>query len=151
MNVNLDDVKAALQKQQLPAATVQLVVAELKQAAELKKEERTTEKAHNSKNQFVVVLSDPKNELAGKDFVAWVAQIPEDDAPLTVIDKVNKSAWDYNAGTRAGQKAPIKTISEAFEFVKRKFFKENKVLVKTKEPVQVIITDNKIPTVTNTI
>lgn len=152
MNVNIDDVKTALQKQQLPDATIQIVVKELKQAAELKKEERSVEATHKSKNQFVVVLSDPNNELAGKNYVAWVAQLPEEDAASTILDKIYQSAYDHNAGCRSGRKAPIKKVSEAFEFVKRKFFKQNKVLVKTKEPVEVIITNNLVPaTTTNNI
>ncbi len=145
MNINLDDVKMALQKQQLPAATIQIVVSELKQAAELKKEERTAEKTHNSKNQFVIILSDPKKELVGKEFVGWVAQIPEEDAPATVIDKICAASYTFNSMTRAGKKNPVKKIGEALEYVKRKFLKEAKVLVKTKEPVQIIITDNEIP------
>lgn len=146
MNINLDDVKQALQKQQLPAATIQIVVNELKQAAELKKEDRTAEKSHNSKNQFVIILSDPNKELVGKEYVGWVAQIPEEDAPSTALNKIYDASYKFNSTTRAGKKNPVKKLGEAIQYVKRKFLKESKVLIKTKEPVQIIITDNEIPT-----
>lgn len=147
--MNIDDVKQVLSKQQLPQTTVQLIIADLKQQEALKKEERAAEAGHKSKNQFVVILNDPKNELAGKDFSAYVVQIPEDQPIDSTLQKIYTSAYDHNAGTRSGRKNPIRTVSEALEFVKRKFFKQNNLLVKTKEPVLVIKTDGQIPTVAN--
>ncbi|MEM9026469.1 MAG: hypothetical protein AAGB06_05995 [Verrucomicrobiota bacterium] len=96
------------------------------------------------KKQFCVMVSDPEGQLAGKDFVSWVVQIPEDESPVTCPDKVIKGAYEYNQ-TPKGRRLPLETIGEALENVAAKFFKEEDLWVKTKEPVLVVTTNNKIP------
>lgn len=104
------------------------------------------EKTPAVKKQFVVIVSDPHGEIAalGKNFTGWVVQIPEDDNPAVALERIHWGAFDFNR-TPKGQRLPLKTVAEACEFGSAKIFKEHKVWVKTKEPVLVMRSDNKIP------
>lgn len=96
------------------------------------------------KQQFVVLVSDPNNTINNVDLTGWVLQIPENESPVTVVDRIKKAAYNFNASNK-GQKHPVKTIGEAIESVKTKFHKAYDLKIKTKEPVLVILTDNKLP------
>jgi hypothetical protein len=97
-----------------------------------------------AKKQFVVVVSDVEGKLPKQDLVGWVVQIPEDASPFSTLDRVFKGSYDFNASKR-GRMLPVKSVGEAFESVPRKFFKEAEIMVKTKLPVAVIVTDNVLP------
>jgi len=96
------------------------------------------------KKQFVVLLSDPAGQLAKKDLVGWVVQIPEDASPHSTTDRIFKGAYDFNASKR-GRLLPVKSVGEALESGSAKYFKEAELWVKTKLPVAVMITDNVLP------
>ncbi|MCZ6674034.1 MAG: hypothetical protein O7C75_13975 [Verrucomicrobia bacterium] len=97
------------------------------------------------KKQWCVLISDPQGSLQGKDHTGWVVQIPEDDSPATTQDRLINAAYDYNASPK-GRKIPVQTIGETCEVVPARFFKEQGAWVKTKVPVLMLTTDNKIPT-----
>lgn len=115
-------------------------------AAEMKKEEQLAEaeRVPPVKKQFVIMLSDPQGEVVQEDLVGWVVQIPENDSPMTVPERIIKSAYQFNA-SRKGRKYPVKSIGEACEVVGTKFQKEHHVSIKTKLPVSIIKTDNVLP------
>ena len=96
------------------------------------------------KKQFVILVSDPNGKLPKADFTGWVLQIPEDESPVSVQERVLKAIYDFNA-SKKGRLYPAKTIGDALESVPGKFFKEVELWVKTKEPVFVLRTDNEIP------
>lgn len=126
-------------------AELDRIVRLLTRAAERAADEAAAAKEPTTKKQMVVVISDPRNEIpTDTDFVAWVMQIPENDAPATTLDRVVKAAHSYNL-TRRGQKYPVKSIAEACEVVGAKFLKEMNVAVKTRLPVSVLVTDNELP------
>lgn len=110
----------------------------------LKEEEMNKEMKMNIKKQFCLLVSDPENLLEGKDLTGWVLQIPEDDSPSLLLDRLHKSAYDFNA-TPKGRRMPVQTIAEACEVVPPKISKEHLVWIKTKEPVLVVTTNNEIP------
>jgi hypothetical protein len=83
--------------------------------------------------------------LPKDDFVGWVVQIPEDESPVTTQDRLFRGAYDFNASKR-GRLLPVKTVGEAIENVPAKHFKEADLWVKTKTPVLILRTDNRIPT-----
>lgn len=95
------------------------------------------------KNQFVVVVSDP-NETITQALAGWVLQIPEDEDAQAVVENIKKAAYNFNA-SKKGQKHPVSSIGQAIGDVSSKFFRPYYVKIKTKEPVQVIVTDNKLP------
>ncbi len=103
------------------------------------------EKPPPVKKQWCIVISDPAGYLQGKDHTGWVLQIPEDDSPATTQERIINAAYDYNASPR-GRRIPVQTIGEACEVVPARFFKEQNAWVKTKVPVLMLTTDNKIPT-----
>lgn len=96
------------------------------------------------KKQWCMLVSDPQNSLAGKDYTGWVVQIPEDDSPATTQERLINAAYDFNASPK-GQRMPVQTIGETCEVVPARFFKEHGAWVKTKIPVLLLSTDNKIP------
>ena len=96
------------------------------------------------KKQFVILLSDPNGKLPKVDFTGWVLQLPEDESPASVQERLLKATYDYNA-SKKGRLYPAKTVGDAIEAVPAKFFKEAELWIKTKEPVLVLRTDNEIP------
>lgn len=147
MAIKIEEVIEALQKLKIPGATIAAVESELEQIQEEKKEEKATKK--KGKNQFVTILLDPENKLVNLgDFTAIVTQIPSEDDAGTVLSRIYKAAYDYNA-TKKGRKFPVKGVAEAVGAVKRKQFKEANVAIKSgKETVRVLISDDVIPTET---
>ena len=71
-------------------------------------------------------------------------QIPEDDNPALALGRIHKGAFDFNR-TPKGRRLPLRTVAEACEFCSAKIFKEHKIWIKTKEPVLIVRSDNKIP------
>lgn len=139
--IEIESVKMVLQRQDnIDVKTVSKIIEELM----IGQEEDEEDKVPPIKKQFVFMLSDPKGELSGKDFVGWVLQIPEDESPMVAEDKIVKSAHEFNI-TPKGRRMPVKTIAEVCEHVSGRITKEQGLWIKTKEPVYVIITNGKIP------
>lgn len=97
------------------------------------------------KKQWVILLSDPGHRLPKDDFVGWVVQIPETESPVTTPERICRGAYDFNA-TKRGRLLPVKTVGEALENVPARHFKEAELWVKTRTPVIMLRTDNRIPT-----
>ena len=95
------------------------------------------------KQQFVMLVSDTTGIIT-KDLVGWVLQIPEDNDVATVIDSIKTGAYNFNA-SKKGQKYPVSSIGQAITNVPNKFFKTNNLKIKTKEPIQIITTNNVLP------
>ena len=95
------------------------------------------------KQQFVILVSDT-NGIINKDLVGWVLQIPENDDVATVLDSIKNGAYNFNA-SKKGQKYPVSSIGQAIANVPNKFFKTNNLKIKTKEPIQIITTNNVLP------
>ena len=121
---------------------VRRVVEEMNLAVQPEGDEGDTPPA--VKKQFVVLVSDPEGRIPQHDFVAWVLQMPENESPATLADRVFRGVYDYNA-SKKGRLYPAKTVGEALENIPAKFFKEAEIWVKTKEPVLVLKTNNEIP------
>lgn len=111
------------------------------------------EKEPAVKKQFVVLVSDPAGELKGRlrpdgtlgdiELVGWVLQVPESEAPQTITHRIADAAATFNASKR-GRILPVVTVGEALENVPSKHFKEVETWVKTKTPVLIVTTDNRI-------
>lgn len=130
------------QNQLEPAAMRRILEALNKITEEAAAEEE--QKPPAQKKQFVILVSDPDGEIPEHELSGWVLQIPEDASPLSLQERIIKAAHDFNA-TRLGRKLPVETMGEALENVPAKNFKEVEVAVKTKVPVLVLTTDNKLP------
>ena len=143
--VDLELVKLVAQRQpDLSAEQIARLIEDL--SFEARAADDAEEKTPAVKKQFVVIVSDPHGEIAalGKDFTGWVVQIPEDDNPAVALKRIHWGAFAFNR-TPKGQRLPLRTVAEACEFGSAKIFKEHKVWVKTKTPVLIVRSDNKIP------
>jgi len=141
--VDIELVKDVLQRSQLPALKISEILEEIKHEVKVATQEGS-DKEPTVKKQFVFVLSDPYGKFKDDDYVGWVVQIPEDDNPSDVCEQIFESAYDFNI-TPKGRRYPVKTVTEILEAGSAKIFKEHKLWVKTKEPILVVRTDNKIP------
>ena len=140
--IEVNKVAEILKKNQLEPALLRRVVEEMNLATQ--PDPGDGEDVPSVKKQFVILVSDPNGALPKVDFTGWVLQIPEDESPASVQDRLLKAAYDFNA-SRKGRLYPAKTVGDAIEGVPAKFFREVELWVKTKEPVFVLRTDNEIP------
>lgn len=143
--LKLDDVIAALNDTGVPSDKVAQVRKELEKIEQEKKDERDSTKGTRAKSEFVVILFDKDGKIPVKtDFTAAVVQIEEGQAPAAALDKVKIVARAQNTTVKKFIKNPIKTVADAFANIKPKFAKQEKIKVKTKEPVLVIVSDNTL-------
>jgi hypothetical protein len=140
--IDVSKVAEILKKNEIDPALLRRVIEEMNLAVE--PDTGDGEKPPAVKKQFVILVSDPEERMPKTDFVGWVLQIPEDESPATIQDRLFRSSYDFNT-TKKGRLLPVKTVGEAIENVPAKFFKEADVWVKTKTPVLVLKTDNEIP------
>jgi hypothetical protein len=134
-------VKMVIQRHEIGVQTTAAIIQDILDAL---KAEDGEDKTHPAKKQFVFLLSDPKGELEGKDFVGWVLQIPEEDSAMTAEERLIRSAYEFNI-TPKGRRMPLKTIAEVCEHVSGRITKEQGLWIKTKEPVYVLCTGGKVP------
>ena len=140
--VDIELVKLVLQRADLDARKVTQIIEDIN--FEAKNQVSDEEKEKPVKKQYVVVVSDPNGRFTDADYVGWVLQIPDDENPASALEKIHKGAYDFNASPK-GRRMPLKTIAEACEFGSAKIYKKHKVWVKTKEPVLIVRSNNKIP------
>ena len=140
--IDVNKVAEILKKNQIDPAGLRRVVEEMNLAVQPDPGEG--DPAPPVKKQFVILLSDPNGKLPKVDFTGWVLQLPEDESPASVQERLLKATYDYNA-SKKGRLYPAKTVGDAIEAVPAKFFKEAELWIKTKEPVLVLRTDNEIP------
>ena len=139
--VDLELVKLVLQRNSLDVRQVAQILEEINQELAAQLDE---EKEPPVKKQYVMLISDPRGQLDGKDFTGWVVQIPEDESPATTEDKLFRAASEFNS-TPKGRRMPLKSIAELCEHAPGRILKEQLTWVRTKEPVSVITTRNKLP------
>jgi len=142
--VSLETVAEVLTTNNLGPDVVGRIVRELQKQAQIEAEEAKAAREPPEKKQFVVLLSDPQGALPQEDLVGWVLQLPESDNPGAATERVMRAAYEFNL-SKKGRQRPVKSIGEAIEAVGPKFFKEQRLAVKTKLPVTALRTDNVLP------
>tara|TARA_B100000963_G_scaffold354680_1_gene371603 strand:- start:244 stop:699 length:456 start_codon:yes stop_codon:yes gene_type:complete len=142
--IPIEVIAEALKSNDLDQETISRVMSDITHMAQVLADEEKAQREPVIKKQFIIVLSDPRGTVPDEDYVGWVVQIPEDDNPGTAIERIKRSAYEYNI-SKKGRKYPVKSIGEACEAVSTKFQKEQKVTIKTKLPVTILKTDNAIP------
>ncbi len=140
--IDISKVAEILQRNHLEPAILRRIIEEINQVVQPDPAEEN--KPPPVKKQWIVLISDPEHHLPKDDFAAWVVQIPESESPATTRDRILRGAYDFNASKR-GRLLPVKTVGEALENVPAKHFKEAEVWVRTKTPVLMVRTDNRIP------
>ena len=139
--IEVNQVAEILKRNKLDPKLLRQIVEEMNVLTQAESDE---EKPPAVKKQFVILISDPDDKLPKHDFVGWVLQIPENESPATIEERIFRGAYEYNA-TKKGRLYPAKTVGEAIENVPAKHFKEAEVWTKHKTPVLMLKTDNEIP------
>ena len=139
--VDLELVKVILQRNEMDVRQVAHIIEEINQELAAMVDE---DRPPPVKKQYVLLVSDPRGHLDGKDFTGWVVQIPEEAGVAGTEERLLKAAGDFNTSPR-GRRLPVKTVAEICEHIPARFLKEQQVWVRTKEPVYVLATDNKLP------
>lgn len=141
--IDINQVAEILKRNAVDPAVLRQIVEEMQLAVQPEGDE---DKPPPVKRQFCILISDPERRLPeGEDFAGWVLQIPENESVATTTERVFRAAYEFNT-TKRGRLLPAKTVGEALENVSAKHFKESQVWVKTKTPVLMLRTDNRIPT-----
>lgn len=141
--IEVNKVADILRKNHLEPAVMRRIIEEINKATQEAAAE-DEQKPPAQKKQWVILVSDPEGEMPETDLAGWVVQLTEDASPLSTQERIAKAAYDFNTSKR-GRKLPVETIGEALETVPAKHFKEVDLWVKSKTPVHVLRTDNKIP------
>lgn len=139
---DLDLVKYILQQHEFDTRQIASILEDIEREINIQKEENPPAPA--VKKQHCILISDPEGDLPEKDLVGWVVQIPEEDSPATVEERLFRSSYEFNA-TPKGRRMPVQSVGEACEVVPARIHKEQSIWVKTKEPVLMLRTSNKIP------
>jgi hypothetical protein len=140
--IELSKVAEILQKNKVDPAVLRRVIEEMNLAVQPDPGEE--DKPPPVKKQHVILVSDPNGVMPKDDLVGWVLQIPDSERPASVLERVHRGAYDFNA-SKKGRLLPAKTVGEAIEHVPAKFYREADLWVKTREPVLIVVTDNQIP------
>ncbi len=141
--IDIETVKLVLQRNEPDVRKIAGIMEELNLELKAEEEEKNA-RPPAIKKQFCFLLSDPDGTYKDKDMVGWVVQIPEDDSPATAPERVVSAANEFNS-TPKGQRMVLETIGEACEMVSPRIFKEHKIWVKTKMPIQALPLPNKMP------
>ena len=142
--IDIETLRFILQRNESDIRKVAEIMNEVELELKAEEEERAL-RPPPVKKQFVMLVSDPEGILEKKDFVGWIAQIPEDDSIATTPGRIHSAAYEYNA-TPKGSRMPVETVGEACEVVPAKLFKEQNIWVKSKTPLLIIPVENNIPT-----
>jgi hypothetical protein len=142
--IDVETLKFILQRNEPDIRKVNDIMHEVEMELKAEEEEKLN-RPPAIKKQFSILVSDPEDALKGKDLTGWVVQIPEDDSVSEAPERIISAAYEFNT-TPKGRRMPVETIGEACEVVTAKLFKEQGIWIKTKVPVLVVTTPNKIPT-----
>ncbi|MDR3316597.1 MAG: hypothetical protein LBS68_00770 [Puniceicoccales bacterium] len=142
--VEIDLVRKVLQRNDVELEIITQILDDLE--IEVSKDGDGVEPAGLSpeKKQFVILVSDPEGKLKEDLFVGWVLQISESQSPMEIGTHLFRAAYEFNH-SKKGARDPVKTVTDVCEIVPAKTLRAQSIWVKTKEPVLVVRTDNRIP------
>lgn len=141
MKLSLEDIQSALNKVDVEQEKKIKVLQELQQIIEENKNNAAP--VNKTKNEFGVVIFDKNHELDNKEFTACVYQIKEGDKHDNVLHRLSDASREQNEFSKKKNNL-IKTMGEAFGYLKRKFVKDRGILIKTKIPIVVLISHNDL-------
>jgi hypothetical protein len=141
--LTISEIQEALARAKVEPAKQEEVINHLqdvlKELSDEKEQQNPTPKV---KNQFGVIILDENNEIKS-DLAALIYQIKADEDHNTVFDRIRTAVKEFNQ-TKKGQKNPIKSITEAFQYIAPKIFKNNGIVRKSKDIIRVLKSNNKI-------
>lgn len=141
--IELELVKRILKRADLENNVLSEIMGELQSAINEEAEINDEPKVAPIKKQFVMLVADNEGVLAEKELVGWILQLPEDEPMLSVTEKIARVAKAFNL-SKKGRRFPVKTVGETCENVPSRIFKEQKLWLKTKEPVLLVPINNTL-------
>ena len=141
--IDIDKLKQILHRNESDIQKITDILNEINLELQIEKEERDA-RPPLVKKQYITLIADSEGILQGRDLATWVLQIPEEDNPHRILEKIHQSAHNYNSSPK-GRRLPVRSLGETLEVVSAKIFKENQVWVKTKIPVLAISCNNQLP------
>lgn len=145
--IDIEEVGLVLQREDLPQDKRTAIMRSLEQILRDLEAEKA-DKEPPQKKQLVMLVSDPEGKIESGSLTGWVIAIPEEESPVITPELIQRAANDFNTSPK-GRRLPVTTVGEACEAVSAKFFKEYGVAVRTKVPVYVITTHNRLATEAN--
>jgi hypothetical protein len=151
MRLNEDDIEHVLMQKGVDQPKVKDIMSEIKRLEDEEAQRAKLQAASRKKKKMVLVASDPEDRFTQVvDCPVWVVQMNEDDNHTELLDKIHSAAYSYNNDVLNGKKKnsrknPVYKVSEVLEQVTAKYFTEEEISVKTKEPTVIVRTDNKVP------
>lgn len=140
--VDLEVVKRVLKRAELENDVLSEIMGELQSAAN-ETTDSDEERPTPIKKQFVIVAADNEGILANNELVGWVLQMPEDEPMTSTPEKLARVAKAFNL-SKKGRRYPVETVGETCENVPARIFKEQKLWLKTKEPVLIVPVQNAL-------
>lgn len=137
MKIEIEMVAAALKKHDIEPPVVQEILNDLKADTE-----EDVEKAPPIKKQYVLIVSDPSGQTP-QGLVGWAVQVEEGQPPSSALTKLGDAASLFHT-TPKGRRLPVTTVGLALEAIPSKINKEVGLWVKTREPVNVLVSDNRL-------
>lgn len=151
MRLNEDDIEHVLMQKGVDQPKVKDIMSEIKRLEDEEAQRAKLQAASRKKKKMVLVASDPEDRFTQVvDCPVWVVQMNEEDNHTELLDKIHSAAYSYNNDVLNGKKKnsrknPVYKVSEVLEQVTAKYFTEEEISVKTKEPTVIVRTDNKVP------
>lgn len=140
MKADLEIIETVLKKHDIEDSVLAQIRAELVQEIENNKTPR--EKA--TKKDFVLLVSDPNGVIPDDaELTGWAIQIDPKKGIKEIPDILKKIGTAFN-DTPKGQKLPAESVGDLFETAPGKTFSENGIFRKHKDPVFVMVTNNKV-------
>ena len=151
MRLTEEDIEHVLNQKGVDQPRVESIMLEIKRLENQEAELAAAKKAERKKKKFVLVASDPEDRYAKVvECPVWVIQMNDEDNHTDVVDKISRATYEYNndvlnGNKKSSKKNPVYKISESLERVQSKYFADEDISVKTKEPTIIVRTDNEIP------
>jgi hypothetical protein len=137
--VALEEVESVLLQHKVQ--DTQGIISDLMKVIEELKADRDSDP--KPKWEHIIVLHDPDNKLAGQELTGWVVQQEEGQDAGAILSKIADSVKTANDSAKK-KKLVIKTLVDAFKYLKPKFVKEKKLKLKTKEEVRVLLSNGEL-------
>ena len=143
MKIDISEIEEALKIALVEPDKQKEVLNHLQEVIKELEENKAAGAVPKQKNEFGVIIYSDEPEWAQKEFTASVYTIPQGSDHGQVLAKISQAARESNEAAKK-KKNIIETIGDAFQNLKRKWAKEKGVNFKTKIPVRVLISNNKL-------
>lgn len=142
MKCSIEDVEVALKDAQIDNQKINEVVESIQEMLAAQKAEKEA-REKRSKNKFVILSSVTMEDQDIIDTPSWIVQVEESFDHNKIVETIKLAYNDFkNSGKKRAEK--VDSVGTALLYTPKKFFKDRGLIVKTKEPVLIQVTDNKL-------